>query len=258
MEFSSNDNDLLHARTNDGLPLILGVTFQYRLMQERVYDLFMNYTDQDMTLYYEDIFFNKASHIISEAANEFTAYQFFNNKQTIAMELSKRLNKSFATTYGAQVVALQINDDQLPKSFNDAIIESINMNQKIAQAEQDKENAKVTLKTQLETAQLKAQATVAAAKGIAEAATLSAQATASMFKQTMDSESEAYGVIRSTLALNSTQLLQYVWWDRLQNGGVANVGKTAKQSSQQFIFGVNPGTYIAGAGSNQACAAGQC
>ena len=67
-----------------------------------------------------------------------------------------------------KVVALQINDDQLPSSFNDAIVASINMNQKISQAHQDKENAKVTLKTQLNTAELTAQATVAQAKGTAE------------------------------------------------------------------------------------------
>lgn len=261
MEFSSNANDLLHARTNDGLPLILGVTFQYRIMQNKVFDLFMNYTDGDMNLRYKAIYFNKASHIISEAANEFTAYQFFNNKQTIAMELCKRLNHSFATYLGAQVVALQINDDQLPKSFNDAIIESINMNQKIAQAQQDKENAKVTLKTQLETSELKAQATVAAAKGSAEATRVKAQATASIFKQTLESEAQAYGGIRSTLQLNSTQLLQYIWWDRLENGGVGNVGQVDKDKhSQQVIFGINPGTYISGNGNggSQACAAGQC
>ena len=43
IEFVSNQGDLLHTRTSDGLPLTLGLSFQYRYNQDQLHQLYLTY-----------------------------------------------------------------------------------------------------------------------------------------------------------------------------------------------------------------------
>merc|ERR1740117_2387216 len=84
---------LLAARTSDGLPLTLGVAFQYRLLPEAVYDLYRTYEQHSNT--YEDVFSLVATHLITEEATNFSAYEFFNDKMRIAEEMRRLLDGYF-------------------------------------------------------------------------------------------------------------------------------------------------------------------
>ena len=43
IEFNANRGSLLHTRTADGLPLTLGLSFQYRYMAEKLHTLYLTY-----------------------------------------------------------------------------------------------------------------------------------------------------------------------------------------------------------------------
>lgn len=56
--------------TSDGLPLILGVTFQYRYIVSQVYDMYMAYLED-----HAKVLFLAATNTINDIATHFTAYQ---------------------------------------------------------------------------------------------------------------------------------------------------------------------------------------
>ena len=59
--------------------------------------------------------------MVTEAATNFTAYQFFNEKQNIAMRLQYILNEYFSRELYAFVDGFQINEDELPQAFYNSV-----------------------------------------------------------------------------------------------------------------------------------------
>ena len=79
IEFNAAHADLLHTRTLDGLPLTLGVSFQYRYIPQHLYELYRGYK-----LKHVHVYENTATAVIANVACNYSAYTFFNDKQGIA------------------------------------------------------------------------------------------------------------------------------------------------------------------------------
>ena len=135
---ANSENNLLHTRTADGLPLTLGLSFQYRYMPEHIHALYLRYKGE-----HHQVYVNKATAAIANIACNYTAYAFFNDKQGIAVAMQRTLNQIFVSHLFAQVEALQINQVELPSSFQDAILESISTKQNITRSERFKEGMEV-------------------------------------------------------------------------------------------------------------------
>ncbi|GAB5368040.1 hypothetical protein AAMO2058_001283700 [Amorphochlora amoebiformis] len=211
MQYSTSHHDLLHTRTSDGLPLTLGVSFQYTLILDKVYDLFMNFEHE-----YESVLFNVAAHIIANTASHYSAYNFFNDKQTIALSMQKMLNDYLPGRLFLSVEALQILLVQLPHQFEDAILESIAVKQNITRTEKTKANMMVAFQGQ-------------ARKILAEQ-----NAKAKVVMQNLETQSAAYQKIKKSLRFADDDLLEYVWWDTLAD----------HQGSSSFVVGMNPNAFV--------------
>ena len=135
IEFNAAHRDLLHTRTLDGLPLTLGVSFQFRYIPQHLYELYRAYKLNHLHVYE-----NTATAVIANVACNYSAYTFFNDKQGIATVMEDVLRSAFAEKLYAEVDALQINYIQLPTTFQDAILESISTKQNITQSRRYKEN----------------------------------------------------------------------------------------------------------------------
>merc|ERR1712146_487897 len=120
IEFSADDNARLQTRTSDGLPVKLSVSFQYRYDQSRLRDLYLTYKQEEVEVYE-----NTAKAVIANAATNFSAYTFFNDKQGIATIMQLQLADIFFERLMATVVAFQITRVELPGEFQDAILASI-------------------------------------------------------------------------------------------------------------------------------------
>ena len=83
IEFNAAHRDLLHTRTLDGLPLTLGVSFQYRYIPQHLYDLYRAYKLNHLHVYE-----NTATAVIANVACNYSAYTFFNDKQGIAVVMA--------------------------------------------------------------------------------------------------------------------------------------------------------------------------
>ena len=84
IEFNAAHDDLLHTRTLDGLPLTLGVSFQYRYIQQHLYELYRAYK-----LKHVHVYENTATAVIANVACNYSAYTFFNDKQGIATVMGR-------------------------------------------------------------------------------------------------------------------------------------------------------------------------
>eukprot|EP00948_MAST-09A_sp_MAST-9A-sp1_P000167 g167.t1 len=242
MEFSTSEHDILHCRTNDGLPLILGITFQYQLSGSPG-DLIKLYRKFPVKGQYYGIFFNTASHLIAEAATNYSAYSFFNDKQLIQESMRRALDDFFKREYAeTRILALQINLRELPDSFNNAITQTLLMTQEIQKTENLQQTIEVQLQTQINVAERKANATIATATGAASQILQTAYAQANNTIVNIGREASAYANIASELftlsggsMINTTALLKYIWWDLL--GGSGGIG--AKTGVTEMIIGVN-------------------
>ena len=69
MQFSTADSphDELHARTADGLQVVLEVSFQYQLLADECHALYQNFGEEG----YLPVYFDVASHLVSEDAVRF-------------------------------------------------------------------------------------------------------------------------------------------------------------------------------------------
>eukprot|EP00808_Paulinella_micropora_P016068 g33903.t1 len=230
MQFSTGEHDLLHTRTSDGLPLTLGISFQYTLMQEHLYDLYMLYK-QD----YEVVLFNVATHTIANTACKYSAYNFFNDKQSIAYAMQAALNNVTRKELFILTETFQITLVELPSSFEDAILESIGMKQNITRTMKYEENMQVNFQTQILAAQQTANQTITLALGQAQKILSQNIAAAKSLNQTIEAEIASYKEIQQALSLNSKDLLDYIWWD----------GMTEQQAHSQFVVDLSsPGMLL--------------
>jgi len=239
VEYSQAAQDLLHARTSDGLPLILGVSFQYRLIEKQIHSMYMKYKE-----HHPAIVFNTGRHLCSNIAANFTAYQFFNDKQGIAKEMQNYVNHYLSKSLMCFVDAFQINTVHLPKDFEAAIQESLNTKQNITRTKKMVENVKVKFATEVLVAHKNAQSTIAGAGGQASGVRKAAFAAANMTTQTVGAAGKGYLMVKNDLSLktdstgsdaNKSELLTYMYSDSLAD---------AAMSSSQFLVGAAPGTYI--------------
>lgn len=230
--------DVLHARTKQGLPVILGATFQYRLMQEKLVDLYLNYTDK-----YEEVFFDTATQIITNTAANRTAPDFFNERLKIAFEMQNKLDAYFSSNLGAMVVGFQITEDLLPQAYSDAIVASMNKRQQITIAERNLENSKIYQTTRQLLAQTRAKTQVQKALGQAAAYQLEAHAMANATQVRATAEGKAYSKVIDGLNFgsNKTLLLQYMFWDSLASQQTASASCTddacISKSQAQLMVG---------------------
>ncbi|KOO22082.1 spfh domain band 7 family protein [Chrysochromulina tobinii] len=206
---ATGENSLLHTRTSDGLPLTLGLSFQYRYQPQNLYNLYLAY---------------KGEH-----------------HQGIAASMQISLNDIFTKQLFASIDALQISQVELPAVFQEAILESISTKQNITHSERYKENMEVTFTTQRMVAQQEANMTVIAARGVANQKLQQANANAQMTEQTVAAEMAAYTGLSRKLTFSSAEGLDYLWWDTLQS----SAGR-GQADGKEFLVGLDPAAYIRG------------
>ena len=236
IEFMANsENQLLHTRTSDGLPLTLGLSFQYRYMPEHLYTLYLTYKGEHHAVYV-----NTATATIANVACNYSAYTFFNDKQGIATEMQYWVTRVFDEELFAFVEALQIMRVELPAQFQNAILQSIEAKQNITQAQRYMANMQVTFQTELLIANQTRLQTVAMARGTASQRRQAAEANARVTEQSVYAEMYAYGNLSQTVDLNTTEMMSYIWWSGQED--IVTKGK-------EFLVGLDPSAVIRNRGA---------
>mmetsp|Transcript_84462 Transcript_84462/g.149456 ORF Transcript_84462/g.149456 Transcript_84462/m.149456 type:complete len:316 (+) Transcript_84462:97-1044(+) len=240
LEYNQVHRDLLDGRTQDGLPLILGLSFQYRLLPDGLYELYHTY-DNDVGDY-ESVYKLVGMHIITELATKFTAYQFFNEKQKIAEVMRTKLNDYFTKNLFATVESLQISEDDLPEAFTKTILTAATSKQNITKMEKTRDAKIVEFQTARQIAEAQANITIQQAIGEQHRIMQNGKADAAIIEAYVDAETTAYRKIHETLGLNGQEMINYIWYDTLGGGGVS--ANAHEKQDIQMLVGVNPSAYI--------------
>jgi len=195
----------LQSRTRDGLNVRLEVSFQYRLLYERVYDLY-----QTLGKDYEPIFLRMAIEQLSIAATEHDAHFFFTNRSSIGTEMHDRLNSHFKDRAFSEVPFFQLRTVHLPKDFEEALKDTQVRQQEIQIATLTQKSQTVTFRTRV----LQAEQAVKVLTNQAEAEAASILAETSAYcqqtKLTQDLQTSALTSMVKASGWNAKQLLQYM------------------------------------------------
>jgi len=237
ISYDNRHRDLLDGRTKDGLPLVLGLSYQYQLLPDELYNLYMQYERNygDYILMYKLM----GIHILTEMATNYTAYQFFNDKQKIALEMMFHMNRYFRNNLHATVESLQINEDDLPGPFTDMILMAATMKQNISKTQKTLGAKVVQMETFVKIAQAQANVTIQNSIGQSSAIEQNGAADAAVIKSFVQSELESYSEIKRTLNLKGDDLLKYIWYDAVGGGSVVQPG-----NDFTVFSGVSPGAYM--------------
>lgn len=240
LEYNQAQRDLLDGRTKDGLPLILGTAFQYRLLPDGLYNLYHSFENTPGD--YEKIFHLMGIHIITEVATKFTAYQFFNEKQAIAAVMRNELDAYFVKNLHATVESLQINEDDLPEAFTETILMAATSKQNITKMEKTRDAKVIEFQTVRLVSLAQANVTVQHAIGDQHRIMQNGRADAAIIEAYVEAELQAYGKVHDELGLSGDRLLKYIWYDTLSGGSVSADATQTKDI--QMLFGINPAAYI--------------
>lgn len=239
LKYDKRDGDIIDGRTSDGLPLLLGLTFQYRLDPNGVFDLYHTY--ELNTGDYIQIFRLLGIHIFTETANNFTAYQFFSDKQKIAEIMRKKIDTYFQAHLHCRVESLQINEDILPPEFTSKILESASKQQDIRRTVKLRNAKRIDFQTARIVARAQANVTIQRAHGQRNHILQTGHADASIIHYNVLAELEAYGKVKRKLNLTADEMLTYIWYDSLAGGSVSGTVSGAEES---LYVGVSPAVYV--------------
>lgn len=239
IEFEQSHRDILDGRTSDGLPLLMGITFQYQLKPEELFQLYTTYEISHRE--YVSIFSLMGIHLLTELATNFTAYQFFNEKQTIAESMRSEMDRYFQANLFASVTSLQINEDDLPQPFTDTVLQAATERQNITRMTKFRDSQVVNFQTARIVAYAQANVTVNNAQGNVHRIHQNGHADAAIIEAYVEAEKSAYLEVRQGLDIQGDALIDYMWYDSLSGGAVSNTGHEVDTS---VLVGVSPSAYI--------------
>lgn len=119
MDFSSEKDATMppiDCRTKDGLNLNIEFSFQYRVLPEKIYDIYVKYGDELQT-----ILLRIAIDSISDVGTQYTAYDFFSKRKEISQSMSFQLNSRLQKDVYVEVVFFQLKSVNLPDDYENAI-----------------------------------------------------------------------------------------------------------------------------------------
>jgi hypothetical protein len=108
----------LEARTQEGLTITMDLSFQYKLVKDKVGDLYNNFTDK-----YEDSFIRIARGALIEESAKHNSAEYWENRKVIGQQMKNIINERLETAH-ATCESIQILSVELPEKREAAIIKS--------------------------------------------------------------------------------------------------------------------------------------
>lgn len=195
----------LQSRTQDGLSVRLEVSFQYRLLITKLYDMYTALGPD-----YEQIYVRMAIEQLTTAATLHKANYFFTNRSTISLDMHSMLDGHLKKHAGVEVPFFQLRTVHLPRAFEDAIKETQVKQQETQIAALEQKTNRVSFQTKV----LRAEQAVKVLhnQAVGETASILAQndAYCKQYNFTQQLQAEALASLMETAGWTSKQLLDYL------------------------------------------------
>lgn len=167
MDFSNDakaDKPAIVSRTIDGLQINFKASFQYILVPNKLYDLYMMYGTDYKTPCQKYVI-----DILNDVATQYDAFRFFSNPDQISLDMFKYLNSTMAEHCYSNLQFFQLSGTDLPNDFEQSITVTSAKIQEIKTAETDLSNVQIELNTTITKAQISQDVIINNAKAKAEA-----------------------------------------------------------------------------------------
>jgi len=195
----------LQSRTSDGLEVILEISFQYKLTYEGIFKLYMSYGPE-----YSKIFDRMAVDVLTDLATNYTAYDFFVERQKIGVAMQTSLDSHFKSNCFSNIEFFQLRSVDLPDKFEDAIQLSEVKKQDIRKAQAEKEKMVVELETLKIKSEYQKNVTINLAQGEANSILAQNKADVDSFKLLANARSDSYKKLISDLDFDAAQLIEFI------------------------------------------------
>ena len=202
---NGGDAGIIESRTQDGLEVLLEISFQYELEVSKIYDLYMNFDTS-----YQNNLILISTDVINKVSNNYTAYDFFVLRNEISGVMETSLTRRLRSEMGIGIKFFQLKDVDLPNSFEDAIQTTEVKKQDIEKAKAEKSKVVVEIETKLQKAKQNQEIILNKAYGEANRTTLNNYATLKSFNVTERSIVDGLKELKSTAEFNNQQLLNYI------------------------------------------------
>lgn len=200
-------NPMLNSRTHDGLDVSVELSFQYKLKQESIYDL---YTTMGDNLDFHETFTRIAIDRLTEVATRYTANEFFVKRTEIGKNMETVLREVFEKRLFATIFSFQLRSVLLPTDFEEAIQRTEVKKQDVHKAEAERNSTRVSMETELLQATRRTQVKSNSADAYAQSVILANSADISQFNKTQEFAAESYKGVLEALDTKESDLLQYI------------------------------------------------
>lgn len=193
----------LHTRTKEGLGLHLQVSLQYRLIKEKVGQLYGEFNTQ-----YEQVIISSLRDTLIKAASEYEATQLWTQRAEFGDMMQQMVNatlaKTFATCWGLQLLVID-----LPNTFEHSIVLTQVQQQIMQTSEQVQDATRIKAETSVIEAAYAATEKVILAKGNANYTLTTMSARAEARQNKIHVEAEILSSLRFKLGLFDESLVEY-------------------------------------------------
>jgi regulator of protease activity HflC (stomatin/prohibitin superfamily) len=202
---ASINGPALQSRTQDGLTVNIEVSFQYKLKEDGLYDMYQTF-GEDFNL----IFLRMAIEQLTTATTKHDAHDFFTNRTGLSTEMHKALDAHFRSHAHAEVPFFQLRTVKLPKDFEDSIQDTQVKEQEIKVAKAQQDQNRISYETTLLQAGQQVKVLNQQAEG--EAASIHAQndAYCRQYKLTQTLQAKALTQVAHASTWSPTELLEYL------------------------------------------------
>merc|ERR1711935_528978 len=203
IEFSNDKGatlPMIKCRTKDGLELDLEISLQYKVVANRVYDVYTTYGEN------EKIIMNRVIlDVISDTSTMFTSNDFFTKRAEIQNTMKTDLQIQVKDKTFHEVVFFQLRSLNLPDAFENEIKNTEIKGQDIKTAEAELERDSVMFETGVKVARSAVNATVESAYGEGNKTVYQAQAEASTISEVIKAQSTAYKGMKDDLKFDTAE-----------------------------------------------------
>jgi len=248
----------IHARSADGLNLMLTVAVQWRYRPEGLRELFLqlppeewNATAGSLARPAWRVLHNTVVTSVLGVASEYSMHRFFDEKQAVSRRMQDMIAAAFARVgadatsgelpaAGVLVDATQLLLVELPGPVEEALLTTTLTRLKIEKAGRYKNLMKVGFQINQMAAEYQLLATLETAKGHAKARTQRAEGAAAMTAQTVLAEMSAFANVTSSVKVDPQRFLSYRYFDLISRGAPTAQGPRTFMLGSQDVYSSAP------------------
>ena len=209
----------LQSRTGEGLSLALHVSFQYKIIKDKIPDLY-----NLANINYQSTIIRMSRDVIMKVGGMYNAESYWKEREKISNYMHEILTKELKGAY-VSCEGLQLLRIDLPKNYEDSIVATQVEVQKTNMRKFEQEAELIRQKANVLVSEATQKIQITDATAYAESTKLKQFAIAQTNENSINAETEIYTLAKTKLGLIDKDLTNYIYYTNLMNQDKSNMSK---------------------------------